>query len=44
MTHEMSRLTVAGVGVDGLKKTEGNPDVDGDDVQVWPEPAIEQRS
>ena len=37
-------LTVSRVGIDGLEETEGDPDVDGDDVQVWLEPAVEQRS
>jgi hypothetical protein len=31
------------VGIDGLEETEGDPDVDSDDVQVWLEPAVEQR-
>jgi hypothetical protein len=35
-------LTVSGMGIDGLEKTEGDPDVDSDDVQVWLEPAVEQ--
>lgn len=30
------------MGVDGLEKTEADPDVDGDDVQVWLEPAVEE--
>jgi hypothetical protein len=38
------RLTVSGMGIDGLEKTEGDPDVDGDYVQVWLDPAVEQRS
>jgi hypothetical protein len=36
-------LTVTGVGIDGLEEAEGNPDVDGYDVQVWPETAVEYR-
>jgi len=32
------------MGIDGLEETEGNPDVDGDYVQVWLEPAVEQWS
>ena len=38
------RLTVSGMGIDGLEKTEGDPDVDGDYVQVWLDPAVEQWS
>ena len=30
--------------IDGLEKTEGDPDVDGDYVQVWLDPAVEQWS
>lgn len=30
--------------IDGLEKTEGDPDVDGHYVQVWLDPAVEQRS
>ena len=32
------------MGINGLEKTEGNPDVDGDYMQVWLEPAVEKRS
>lgn len=35
-------LTVSGMGINGLEKTEGNPDVDGDYMQVWLEPAVEK--
>jgi hypothetical protein len=33
---------VARVGVDGLEETEGDPDVDGEDVQVVAEEAVEE--
>ncbi len=33
--------TVAGVGVNGLEETEGDPDVDSDDVEVVTERAVE---
>ena len=32
------------MGIDGLEKSEGDPDVDGDYVQVLPDPAVEQWS
>jgi len=32
---------VSGMGINGLEKTEGDPDVDGDYVQVWLDPAVE---
>ena len=32
------------MGIDRLEKTESDPYVDGDDVQVWFKPAPEQRS
>jgi hypothetical protein len=32
------------MGVDGLEKAKGNPDIHREDVQIWPEPAVEQRS
>jgi len=32
------------MSIDGLEKTESDPYIDGDDVQVWLEPAPEQRS
>lgn len=35
---------VAGVSVDGLMKTQGNPDIDGEDVQVVREVAIQERA
>jgi hypothetical protein len=38
------RLTVSGMGIDGLEKSQGDPDVDGDYVQVLPDPAVEQWS
>lgn len=38
------RLTISGMGINGLEKTEGDPDVDGDYVQVWLDPAVEQWS
>ena len=30
------------MSIDGLEKTERDPDVDGDYVQVWLEPTVEQ--
>jgi hypothetical protein len=36
--------TVSGMGINGLEKAEGNPDVDGDYVQVLLDPAVEQWS
>ena len=30
------------MGIDGLEKTEGNPNIDGDYMQVWLEPAVEK--
>ena len=36
-------LTISGMGIDGLEKTEGDPNVDGDYMQVWLEPAVEKR-
>jgi len=41
---ERPREVVSGMGINGLEKTEGDPDVDGDYVQVWPDPAVEQWS
>jgi hypothetical protein len=32
------------MGINGLEKTEGDPDIDGDYVQVLPDPAVEQWS
>jgi hypothetical protein len=32
------------MGIDGLEKAKGDPDIHREDVQVWPEPAVEQRS
>ena len=40
----MHGLTVSGMGIDGLEETEGDPDVDGDYVQVWLDPAVKQWS
>lgn len=40
----MGRLTVSRMRINGLEKTESDPYVDGDDVQVWFEPAPEKRS
>jgi len=34
---------ISGMGIDGLEKTEGDPNVDGDYMQVWLEPAVEKR-
>ena len=36
-----TRLTVSRMGIDSLEKAEGDPHVDGDDVQVGLEPAVE---
>jgi len=35
---------VTAVGVDSLEKTERDPDVDGEDVEVAAEPAVQKRS
>ena len=40
----MGELTISRVGIDRLEKTESDPYVDGDDMQVWFKPAPEQRS
>ncbi len=34
-------LTIAGVRIDGLEETEDNPDVDGEDVEVVTEHAVQ---
>jgi hypothetical protein len=44
--HQETRdeLTVSGMGINGLEKTKGDPDVDGDYMQVWLDPAVKKWS
>jgi hypothetical protein len=39
---KQDELTISGMGIDGLEKTEGDPNVDGDYMQVWLEPTVEK--
>ncbi len=43
-SDEKMKLTITAVSVDGLEETESNPNIDGEDVEVATEPAVEQRS